>query len=316
MGITKNKQSKNNIKRMALRAFPERRIESFQELTEGLFNVAYLINFNDGASSILKISAENNEGVMSNEINLMEAEVKAMDIVYNNTDIKVARVQYSDTSKEVCTGNYFFMEKLEGESLFSIKDSLSEEEKKIIDYEIGKIQSVVTAIKGEKFGLLGNEENSFDNLFDFVYDLISNVLADGEKKSVDIGVKGIEILEKLKSDKKIFNEVKDPVLVHWDMWEGNVFVKNKHVSGIIDWERAMWGEAFMDDRFRQHTRSDDFLKGFGKDKFTENEMRRIYWYDIFLYLTMMIEVTYREYEEDWQYKWVRPLFEDAWNKFK
>ena len=268
MGITKNKQSKNNIKRMALRAFPERRIESFQELTEGLFNVAYLINFNDGASSILKISAENNEGVMSNEINLMEAEVKAMDIVYNNTDIKVARVQYSDTSKEVCTGNYFFMEKLEGESLFSIKDSLSEEEKKIIDYEIGKIQSVVTAIKGEKFGLLGNEENSFDNLFDFVYDLISNVLADGEKKSVDIGVKGIEILEKLKSDKKIFNEVKDPVLVHWDMWEGNVFVKNKHVSGIIDWERAMWGEAFMDDRFRQHTRSDDFLKGFGKDKFT------------------------------------------------
>lgn len=72
----------------------------------------------------------------------------------------------------------------------------------------------------------------------------------------------------------------------------------------------------MDDRFRHHTRNSDFLRGFGKEEFTENEMRRIYWYDIFLYLTMMIEVSYREYEDDWQYKWVRPLFEDAWNKIK
>lgn len=316
MGVTKNKQSENNIKRMALRAFPERKVESFKELTEGLFNAAYLINFKDGSSSILKISAENNEGVLTNEVNLMEAEVKAMDIVYNNTDIKVARVQYSDTSKEVCNGNYFFMEKLEGESLFSIKDSISEDEKKVIYYEIGEIERILTSIKGKRFGLLSNEENSFDNLFDFVYNLISNVLNDGEKKSVDIGAKPIEILEKLRDDKEIFNEVKEPVLVHWDMWEGNIFIKDKHVSGIIDWERAMWGEAFMDDRFRQHTRNSDFLRGFGKEEFTENEMRRIYWYDIFLYLTMMIEVSYREYEDDWQYKWVRPLFEDAWNKIK
>ena len=29
--------------------------------------------------------------------------------------------------------------------------------------------------------------------------------------------------------------------------ERKCFVKEKHVLGIIDWERAMWGEAFMDD---------------------------------------------------------------------
>ena len=26
------------------------------------------------------------------------------------------------------------------------------------------------------------------------------------------------------------------------MWEGNIFVKDGEISGIIDWERAMWGE--------------------------------------------------------------------------
>ena len=54
-------------------------------------------------------------------------------------------------------------------------------------------------------------------------------------------------MDKLYLDKTVFDEVKEPSLVHWDMWEGNVFVKEKHVLGIIDWERAMWGEAFMDD---------------------------------------------------------------------
>ncbi|MBQ2935607.1 MAG: hypothetical protein IJD96_05140 [Lachnospiraceae bacterium] len=43
------------------------------------------------------------------------------------------------------------------------------------------------------------------------------------------------------------------------------------------------------------------------------EMRRIYWYDILLYLTMMTEVTYREYEDDGQYQWSKSLFEEVWS---
>ncbi len=43
-------------------------------------------------------------------------------------------------------------------------------------------------------------------------------------------------------------------------------------------------------------------------------MRRIYWYDVFLYLTMMIEGAYREYEDDGQYCWVKPLFEASYRE--
>lgn len=67
----------------------------------------------------------------------------------------------------------------------------------------------------------------------------------------------------------------------------------------------------MEDRFRRHTRNDDFLKGFGKEILSANEMRRIYWYDILLYLIMMTEGTYREYEDDSQYQWVAPLFQTS-----
>lgn len=128
------------------------------------------------------------------------------------------------------------------------------------------------AITSTKFGLLGDMERSYDTLFSFIYQLIANVLSDAQKKQVVIGVSHEEILSRLAQDKKLFDQVTQPVLVHWDMWEGNVFVKDGHVTGIIDWERALWGEALMDDRFRTHSRNPWFLKGFGKEELTAAEL--------------------------------------------
>ena len=143
--------------------------------------------------------------------------------------------------------------------------------------------------------------------------LIKNVLCDAEKRQVVIGVPKKEILDLLTKDKCVFDEIKTPTLVHWDMWEGNIFVKDGEITGIIDWERAMWGEPYMDEPFRYHKRNKDLLEGFGVHELSEAEMRRIYWYDVLLYLTMMIEVFYREYEDEGQYQWSKSLFEDVWS---
>lgn len=124
MGITKNRQSENTIKQMALAAFPDKRVEKITELTEGMCNAAYFVEFTDGSKSVLKIAAENNDDLMSNEINMVDAEVKAMRIVRERNAVKAAEVQYYDTSGSICGGNYFFMEALPGQSLFSIKDKL------------------------------------------------------------------------------------------------------------------------------------------------------------------------------------------------
>ena len=122
-----------------------------------------------------------------------------------------------------------------------------------------------------------------------------------------------EVLSRLDADKAIFAEVKRPSLVHWDMWEGNIFVDNGEMSGIIDWERAMWGDPFMDDRFRRHNRPAAFLEGFGQTVFSPDELRRIAWYDLFLYLTMITESFYREYQNtDGLLGWLRPLVDAAW----
>ena len=306
MAITKNKQTENTIRLMAKAAFPNKEVTFIRELTEGMCNVTYQIGLDDQTESILKITTKGDQGRLSNEINLMEAEVRAMELVKKSGLVKVADIYYYDCSNTICDSHYFFMEKLKGDNLILIKEGLSQEELKQIHYEAGQIAKNLTNIQNGQFGFLGDEKR-YDRLYDFVHRMLWNLIEDARKKDVVLGVDGNKLLETLFHDKSCFDEVTQPTLVHWDMWEGNIFVKEGHVAGVIDWERAMWGEAFMDDRFRRHTRNGDFLKGYGQREFSPSEMTRITWYDIILYLTMMIEVTYRQYDDDGQYLWAREM---------
>lgn len=308
MAITKNRQTPETITCMAKMAFPDKRIAKIEELTEGLCNVAYDIMFEDGSESILKIAAKDRRGNTSNEVNLMQAEIKAMQLVAQRCPFKIADIQYYDTGKTICDSHYFFMEKLQGSNFWLAKNKMTAEEIAAIDTEIGQIARELTHINNAEFGFLG-EEKRYDSLFAFVKQMLVNLISDAKQRDIDILYDGQMLLNQLENDKAAFDTIHQATLVHWDMWEGNVFVKDGHVSGIIDWERAMWGEPFMDDRFRMHSRRQAFLEGFGQTAFSADERKRLRWYDIILYLTMMIEVFYREFDDQGQYWWAREKLE-------
>ena len=56
MTITKNKQTNDNIIRMAKTAFPDKQVSNIRELDDGFCNVTYDISFADGSESIQKKS--------------------------------------------------------------------------------------------------------------------------------------------------------------------------------------------------------------------------------------------------------------------
>ena len=197
MGITKNKKTDECIIAMAKETFPDKGTPKVQELTEGMCNADYMLTFEDGFQTVLKIASAPGDGFMTNETNLMEAEIRAMKIVKESTVIKVADVYGYDTSKKFCDGNYFFMEKLEGSSWITVMDTLGEEVNSGLRKEVGILQKKLSMVKGDKFGLLGDDIHKFDTLYEFVYFLINNVLCDAEKRNVIIGVPKAEILMKL-----------------------------------------------------------------------------------------------------------------------
>lgn len=314
MSITKNHQSPDTLRALARAAFPDRAVAGIAELTEGMFNAAYRVSFTDGSASILKIAAASSDGLLSNEINLMQAEVAAMRIAREHGIPGVAQVQYSDFSRTRCSGPYFFMEVLPGRSLNSCQSELSGETRDTVLREAGQLQRRLAGIHGERFGLLG-DSNRFGSLYELVAYLFRNVLRDAEARQVTLAVAPDALLARLAADRAAFDEVSVPSLVHWDMWEGNIFVEDGRLSGVIDWERAMWADPLMDDRFRRHSRSAAFLEGYGQSAFSPAEMRRILWYDLFLYITMITECAYRQYggsSEPWD--WLPPLLKATWTE--
>lgn len=312
MSVTKNHQSTETLHALCEAAFPHRKVLAVTELTEGMFNAAYRVDFANGGASVLKIAAADAFGLLSNEINLMQAEVAAMRLLHEHGLPHVAQVQYADFTRTRCTGSYFFMECLPGRSLNAYRSELTEAEIQHVLTQVGQFQRQMSAIHGEQFGLLGDERR-FPTLYGLVRYMFENVLRDAQAKQVELGLSADELLSRLAADRPLFDDVKAPSLVHWDMWEGNIFVENSELCGVIDWERAMWADPFMDDRFRRHTRNPAFLAGYGQTEFSPAEMRRIAWYDLFLYITMVVECFYRQYaDSDGMLGWLRPLQEAAW----
>lgn len=92
--------------------------------------------------------------------------------------------------------------------------------------------------------------------------------------------------------------VDGPRLVHWDLWDPNVFVDpdSLQVVGIIDFERVLWADPLMEAQFTGKRAGDQLTGAYGAavfDALYALERRRLY--DLYLYLVMLIECSYRNY---------------------
>ncbi len=74
--LTKNKQSRETIRKMAEKYFPDDPLKEYEELTEGYFNVAYEVIFESGRRVILKVAPPEGIPVMAYEKNIMFARWK------------------------------------------------------------------------------------------------------------------------------------------------------------------------------------------------------------------------------------------------
>ena len=321
MSQTKNRQSREQIAALVKRAFPETRIagesEAVKELTEGMCNIAYMIRLEDGREVVLKIAPPHEVETLFYEKNMMRTEVECLELVAKKTTVPVPRVYYYDTSKTLCSSEYFFMEKINGTSLNSVVSSISEVEKKIIYEEIGQYTAMMNQIEGTYFGYPSIPELQFTSMQELYLVLIDNTLKDGARKQVDLGIDYDVIRRITKEKSNILSQVTKPVFVHWDIWEGNVFLQGGRVNGIIDFERALYADPLMEYLFSQGRESNpDYLNGYGKTEFTEDEILRRSLYSIYLYLILIVECPYRQYENDWQTNWAKGLLLSEIEKLK
>ncbi len=315
--VTKNRLEKQQIIEIVKNAFgKETEVDNCTELTDGFCNTAYRIGTSDGRKAVLKVAPRKEITMMSCEQGMMQTEVNAMRLARQSGIFGVPEVYAFEENAALCDSLCFLMECLEGESYAAARQKMTEEEQRMIDYETGAYLRRLNGIKGEKFGHFWMKELQWNDWFTAFYRLTENVIKDGQRVCIDIGIPYEEILDELTQHKKYFDEVTEPSLIHFDSWDGNIFVKDGHIHGMIDWERAMWADGLMEDHFRYHTRNTSFVKGYGIGEMTRAQIIRCAWYDVYLYLIMMFEGTYRHYETNDQYVWVHGLFEKVWERLR
>ena len=264
--MTKNTQSAETLKQMAQKAFPGETCTEILELTEGYFNVAYLLRFDSGRESVLKIAPPRDACIMSYEKNIMYSEVAAM-------------------------------------RLAAEKTAVPESVKKQIRRDTGMLNRKINSITGESFGYIGQPQMQGKDWYTVFCRMMDMAFSDAKAMSVDLKIPVPTLRSFLENSRSLFEQVTVPCLVHWDLWDGNIFVKNGRISGLIDWERSLWADPLMEVGFRTYGQDPDFLQGYGKECLTPEEQLRALWYDIYLMVLVAQEYTYRQYETTQMYDW-------------
>ena len=314
--LTKNKKDQKELEKMVEKFFAPNTLVDYEELTEGFFNVAYKIYLSDGKQMILKIAPRQDMRIMSYEKGIMHSEIEAMKTVACYEKIHAPQLLGDDETCTLINAPYFFMEVLEGNSLSTIKDKLSEEQLQMIYFEVGQIIHKVNEIQCPCFGYPGQKAFQGEKWFPIFEKMLEQGIQDAEVGHVDLKISIDELRQLLQRDRSIFDEVTIPKLVHWDCWDGNIFVKDGKVTGIIDWERCLWADPLMEVNFRTYDDNQWFKKGYGKGELSEKEYLRALWYDIYALILMSLECEYRQYPDMGMYDWASGLLVKQFEKLR
>jgi aminoglycoside phosphotransferase (APT) family kinase protein len=301
---TKNKKTRPQIENMAARAFNGLGLaegeDAVLELKDGWFNASYSIRLADGREVVLKIAPPQGAEVMLYEKNIMATEVASMRLVRENPAIPVPEIYFYDDAHDLCDADYFFMEKNHDDILEHVKASLPVETQESVDRHIGEIIREINGFPGAYFGYDGNPDLRAATWKEAFIKIVESVLEDAARKNVTFDYSYDEIRATVEKHAPALDEITAPCLVHWDAWNLNFFVKDGRISGIIDFERALWAEPLMEAQFRRFTDEEvtNSMRGYGKTSFTFTEEQRNYLYALHLALVMHVECYYRNYDTD------------------
>lgn len=300
--VTKTRLTSDVIDQMVKRTFGSAtQVLQAAELSDGWFNTAYSIDLDDGRGVVLKVSPSDEVRTLQYEVNMMEAEVAAMRAIHESgVDVPIPALYGYDDSRELVSGRYFFQERLLGKPYNSVRDQLSEDERTGIERELGTYNARINTITGESYGYFGLPQSRRSSWREAFTAMIGGLLQDGIDAGIKLPCSYEEIESLVMAHASSLDEVTVPKLVLWDLWDGNVFVNEGRITGLIDHERALWGDPLMEHFFSFFSNSTSFLDGYGvaSPSVHSNTRERRMLYDLYLSLVLRIECAYRHYQEE------------------
>ena len=242
-----------------------------------------------------------NVPVLTYEHQAMEIEVKANKLLSDTGHIPVPYIYSADFSHQIIDYDYFLMDFLSGLPWNKYKKKLSSTINHKLELEIADIQFEMNNIHNGYFGsILEMPERNFNDWFSAFKSMLNDLLNDLTLFSLQPIISTKKVLKLLENQQHSFEKITQPCLVHWDLWEGNIFVDQikgeYHIVGITDFERAFWGDPLMELFFWQAAKHPLIASKYGPNFLSDPDAQiRRHWYNFYLYLIFYIETKSRGY---------------------
>lgn len=294
--ITKNGVSAITAAAMTRRAFDAEPLE-IGEMQGGFFGAVYKIQLSYG-EIVLKVAPDDAVRVMRYEKNLMEAEITALKKISEFKYVPVPHVLFYDRSREIINSEYFFMELMPGVPFCDVCEGLTTEKQSELFNQTGVYSRKINSITGEYYGSLSVPGKRFSSWSRAFYSMIDDLLLDAEDMNVELPVDFDRIRSRIEREAPLLDRVEKPSLLHKDLWIGNILVDalSAEITGIVDCERAIFGDALMEPVCGILDGNEDFVCSYTSGSgFNREERLRMALYRIYIGLIGIIECPFRRY---------------------
>lgn len=222
------------------------------ELTDGFFNAIYAIRVAKPICGfydiVLKLGVQSGKHILRYEKDILHAELYVYDAI-SKIGIPAPAILYTDTTRKYIDCDYFFMEKLTGDTWAHLRANISKENAVELQRELCRYTALLHSVSADYFGYIKEDDSyrfsTWRQAFrSFIDCAVEDGIRDGVKLPYD------EIYAGLDSYWHLLDEVKTPSLVNYDMWAKNILLKEKNgryvIDGIIDHERAFFGDPIAE----------------------------------------------------------------------
>lgn len=303
------------------------RVVRHEPLTGGTYNTLNAVELDGGARLVLKVPPPPGTPALRYECELLRGEALFYELAAE-AGVPAPRVVSAVHGSGSGAEPYLLMTHLPGVTWHEAAGELDPAEHGRLRGLLGTLVARLHTVRGPGFGYPAQTFAPLSARWAPAFAAMTGaVLDDAEEYGAWLPLPVPDLRAAFAAAAPVLEEVTAPVLVHFDLWPGNVLLDGpagrRTISGIIDGERMFWGDPLADfaslSLMSADAESDaGFLAGYGagggSTDFGEAALRRIALYRCYLYLIMLTEVVPRA-DEGEHLAWVReftvPRLEEA-----
>lgn len=235
---TRSGISEEHVKACVLQHRPGANV-SIAPIPTGKFNQSYFVRAEE-EDLVIRIAPPKDSVLLFYERDMMRQEPDIHALLRAKTSVPVARIVVFDDSHAVIPRDFILMERLPG---ISMAEAGYGNEDHVLR-QVGQCLAHVHALTEKRYGYLGahrpmEPQSTWAEAFRVMWRLLTEDIVQTGHYTRD---EQQQLLALLETHLTCFDRDVPASLLHMDIWAQNILVSADGLTGLVDWDRALWGD--------------------------------------------------------------------------